>query len=634
MIKEFLDANPNPIEPGYVFTLLPGKAKEIYQGYVKKAAESLGLRCESFLDFAHPGDSLRDILASIQKAEILIYDITDLTPNVMWELGLALAIKDAERIIVIREESDASLPFDIYSHRATFQYDPQSEESLTELHKTLRDVMQKINQASSKKAPIQSPEVKSLLDMALKAVKRKEWIVAEALFQTVDAREPENWYIYNQWGIMLRSKGEFEAASEKLNKALTFTNSDDRKVFIYTELAVLHQMKRKYADAEDLFRKAEKADSENIRLYIAWAEYYGELGDYFSAQAKINGALKSLEHEEDGPNYKELMLRHAYYDKKISNRDYKKSFEQFRREPTASPKVAHRYDISKTAPINFTAFYPTQLKLGEWHTLIAYAHKPDALKSIKYDYQARLDPKTKNIRQSSAKSNVAIARGVEVVIVPEMPGCRFNPSQASFLWIEDWHRVEFRMQASPEVSGFKLDVLNKGRLAFYVGPILIAEIKFSAHILKTADESKADHLDGQATTDPYQAIFVSYSHKDKYIVGQLEKTYEVLGFQYLRDVRILRSGELWNATLLKKIDEADIFQLCWSNASKRSTYVEQEWRHALSLNRPSFIRPVYWRKPLPDPPLELEAIHFAYLELRGLRPQPPSRKSNKPKRSH
>ena len=113
MLKEFFDTNPNPIEPGYVFALFPEKAKSIYHKYVKKAADSLELRCESVLDLKHPGDSLRDVLKRIQKAEILVCDITDFTPNVMWELGVALAIKDAERVIVIREESDSSLPFNI-----------------------------------------------------------------------------------------------------------------------------------------------------------------------------------------------------------------------------------------------------------------------------------------------------------------------------------------------------------------------------------------------------------------------------------------------------------------------------------------------------------------------------------------
>lgn len=330
LIKEFLDANPNPLEPGYVFALLPEKAQPIYDGQVKKAAESLGLRCESSIDFKHPGDDLREMLARMQKAEILVYDLTDLTPDVMWELGLGLAIKDAERVIVIGAESDTS-SFDIDSHKLTYRYNPNSSESLDDLHKTLREVMQRINRASARKAPFQSPEVKSLLESALKAVEREEWIAAEALFQTMDLREPENWYIYNQWGITLRRKGEFETSEHKFKQALRFTDFDDEKAFIYTEIAVLHQLNQNYFEAEECFRKAERADRKNTRLYIAWAEYFNELGDYFNAQSKIAAALTRVRSEDD-PRHKELTLRHAYYSKKISNPTYKKAFEQFRRE--------------------------------------------------------------------------------------------------------------------------------------------------------------------------------------------------------------------------------------------------------------------------------------------------------------
>ena len=96
---------------------------------------------------------------------------------------------------------------------------------------------------------------------------------------------------------------------------------------------------------------------------------------------------------------------------------------------------------------------------------------------------------------------------------------------------------------------------------------------------------------------------------------QLERAYTVLGMQSLRDVHVLRSGEKWHPALLKHIEQADIFQLYWSDNAKHSTYVEQEWRHALKQARPSFIRPLYWEHPMPDPPLELDEIHFAYFPL-------------------
>jgi hypothetical protein len=97
--------------------------------------------------------------------------------------------------------------------------------------------------------------------------------------------------------------------------------------------------------------------------------------------------------------------------------------------------------------------------------------------------------------------------------------------------------------------------------------------------------------------------------------GERTTTDALLGMQSLRDVHVLRSGEEWHPALLRHIEQADIFQLYWSNNAKHSTYVEHEWRHALTQTRPSFIRPLYWEQPMPDPPPELAAIHFAYFPL-------------------
>jgi hypothetical protein len=176
------------------------------------------------------------------------------------------------------------------------------------------------------------------------------------------------------------------------------------------------------------------------------------------------------------------------------------------------------------------------------------------------------------------------------------------------------------MQAGPDLAGFQLDRPLAGRVAFYVGPVLVGEVPISVYVC--ADESGVDRSGSlwereaplaQATAEPYRSVFVSYSHKDGAIVDGLEKAYTALGDTYLRDVRTLRSGEQWNRALLGMIDKADIFQLCWSNNARASRYVEQEWRYALGLARPRFIRPVYWEDPMPEPPAELSDIHFAHL---------------------
>jgi hypothetical protein len=246
---------------------------------------------------------------------------------------------------------------------------------------------------------------------------------------------------------------------------------------------------------------------------------------------------------------------------------------------------------------------------------LVYAHVPTVTDAIEVDRRSFADSNTETIGKSRGVATDMIARGTEIVVVPEMLGCLFNPSRQSFLWLEDWHRVEFRLLASPEIKGYKEGQERMGRIMFFVETVLVGEVTVWMQFSSKDEDPVTVLPDGQATATPYQAVFVSYSHDDARVVEQLERAYTVLGIQYLRDVKVLRSGEKWNAALLSKIDEASIFQLFWSKNAKKSHYVEREWRHALSLRRDAFIRPVYWEQPMPDPPTELADVHFALLDL-------------------
>jgi hypothetical protein len=68
---------------------------------------------------------------------------------------------------------------------------------------------------------------------------------------------------------------------------------------------------------------------------------------------------------------------------------------------------------------------------------------------------------------------------------------------------------------------------------------------------------------------------------------------------------------------LELIDGAEVFQLFWSRSSARSTYVRQEWEHALGYEarRPRFIQPVWWEEPMEPPPPELTHLHFERVDI-------------------
>ncbi len=88
----------------------------------------------------------------------------------------------------------------------------------------------------------------------------------------------------------------------------------------------------------------------------------------------------------------------------------------------------------------------------------------------------------------------------------------------------------------------------------------------------------------------------------------------------LIDIETLRSGQDWNRELRNMIDQADIFQLFWSERSASSMYCKEEWDYAVSKQRanikpPDFIRPVFWEKPMPRPPETLGHLHFDFIPL-------------------
>lgn len=264
--------------------------------------------------------------------------------------------------------------------------------------------------------------------------------------------------------------------------------------------------------------------------------------------------------------------------------------------------------------VQFSAYAPKAVRPGAWHTLLAYCHLPSALAEIEDDSQAIIRARKEVFSKSSAPSLSLIAREAEITVVPELPGCHFNPPRASVLWLEDWQRIEFRFRSDGKAAGTPL----RGVVRYFVGPVLIAEILVQTTLLA---EGSVVEPPKRVTAPAYQSVFVSYSHRDSLLVEQLEQAYTVLGLEYLRDVRVLRSGEEWNPELLRKIEKADVFQLCWSSNASASTYVEQEWRHALGQKRELFIRPMYWEMPRPEIPPELSKLHFARFQI-ALTPGP------------
>jgi hypothetical protein len=271
-----------------------------------------------------------------------------------------------------------------------------------------------------------------------------------------------------------------------------------------------------------------------------------------------------------------------------------------------------------TDDVRFTAFFPKEATVETWYTLLVYAHVEAALAKVQADAARFKDEMAGVPREARAATPARLARGTEIAIVPTCAGVTFNPERVSFKWVEDMHRADFRMQASKDLAGLADNVL----VTIYVGPLIVATIKGGISFNEATSAPLVAGSTTQATTTLYRSeqIFPSYSHKDEDIVIACRDAYEAIGWEFLRDRDTLRPGEDWNARLMQLIEQADIFQLFWSDNSARSPYCKQEWEHALGLQDKKvkgsdFIRPVYWKLPWVQPPAELSKFHFTYKPL-------------------
>ncbi len=263
----------------------------------------------------------------------------------------------------------------------------------------------------------------------------------------------------------------------------------------------------------------------------------------------------------------------------------------------------------------FSAYHPSALSAGQRHPLLVYSHLQGALDAISTDAGQVLGMVAANYHQPGADTDGRLPPGTEIVIVPQADGLTFEPPEARLTWSGSWQRADFVMEATGDHVGQMIE----GSVACYCGPLLIAEMRLPVMVPDGEDEPSSAPVPRQIqTTEMYRTIYPSFSHADSALVEAIAAAGETLGLDDLGETLALKLGERWSDELLRKIEAADIFQLFWSESSSRSDFVEQEWRHALPLANqkdPTFIRPVYWKRPLPPVPPALYHRRFALIDL-------------------
>lgn len=170
---------------GICFVLMPFKDPfdTYYVTIIKPAVIAAGLECQRGDSLFRPSPIMGDIWEMIQKAQVLVAELTEKNANVFYELGLGHAIG---KPIVLISETIEDVPFDLRPLRVIF-YDKDNPawgnklrtDLTSSLQETLQDPAEAVPSMFRKKVKSQAPEETST-ETRLSEIERQLISIQEA----------------------------------------------------------------------------------------------------------------------------------------------------------------------------------------------------------------------------------------------------------------------------------------------------------------------------------------------------------------------------------------------------------------------------------------------------------------------
>jgi len=129
------------IDKQLVFVLMPfdDELTTIYETIIKPTVESMEMVCRRADDYKTNRAIIQDIWKGICEARLIIADLTNLNPNVMYELGIAHTVGKETIMIYQKNKEEIKFPFDI-AHIRRIEY----ENTATGGKKLERDIKETI----------------------------------------------------------------------------------------------------------------------------------------------------------------------------------------------------------------------------------------------------------------------------------------------------------------------------------------------------------------------------------------------------------------------------------------------------------------------------------------------------------
>lgn len=115
---------------------------DIYENTIKRALTDSGYTYDCYRASLSMGNIIKDILDNLNRADVVIADLTDRNPNVYYELGVRHALRDSS-ILITQRIND--VPFDL-RHYALIEYKWKTQKGRDKFAENLRDALEDVEE--------------------------------------------------------------------------------------------------------------------------------------------------------------------------------------------------------------------------------------------------------------------------------------------------------------------------------------------------------------------------------------------------------------------------------------------------------------------------------------------------------
>jgi len=258
----------------------PLNLDKTYENIIEPVFTELGIRCFRAIDYKHSGTIDVPMYEFIQKADIVIADISTLNANAIYELGVRHALRP--RTTVVIAEKGLSYPFDL-SHTVILGYEHLGADigytEVMRFRKELKELVQAIEADPRDDSPVytylkglqppsftaqeirelqaaseEADTVSGLLTTASRAMAVADYNQAKALLSAALALSPQESYIKQQLALATY-KDEKPNALDALQKAEEYLTSLNPRRTTDTEtlglLGAVYKRRYQLTESED-----------------------------------------------------------------------------------------------------------------------------------------------------------------------------------------------------------------------------------------------------------------------------------------------------------------------------------------------------------------------------------------------